>query len=53
MARLGSDRADRPHGIPLAEVDAWPGRYCTLWEQRLAALHTEVARGIRERRSIR
>src|SRR4249919_1512748 len=38
---------------PLAEVDAWLGRYRSLWEQRLDALHTEVARGKRERRSTR
>jgi DNA-binding transcriptional ArsR family regulator len=36
---------------PLEEVDAWLGRYRALWQQRLAALHTEVARGKRERRS--
>jgi DNA-binding transcriptional ArsR family regulator len=36
---------------PLAEVDAWLGPYRALWEQRLHALHTEVARGKRERRS--
>lgn len=35
---------------PLAEVDAWLGRYRALWQQRLDALHTEVARGKRERR---
>lgn len=34
---------------PLAELDAWLGTYRVLWEQRLAALHTEVARGKRER----
>ena len=38
---------------PLAEVDAWVGRYRDLWEQRLDALHTEVARGKRERRSTK
>jgi DNA-binding transcriptional ArsR family regulator len=38
---------------PLAEVDAWLGRYRALWEQRLDALHTEIARGKRERRSSR
>jgi DNA-binding transcriptional ArsR family regulator len=38
---------------PLAEVDEWLGRYRALWEQRLGALHTEVARGKRERRSSR
>ena len=36
---------------PLAEIDAWLGRYRALWEQRLDALHTEIARGKRERRS--
>src|SRR6185437_7500642 len=36
---------------PLAEVDDWLGRYRALWEQRLDALHTEVARGKHERRS--
>jgi len=38
---------------PLAEVDDWLGQYRALWEQRLDALHTEVARGKRERRSSR
>jgi DNA-binding transcriptional ArsR family regulator len=38
---------------PLAEVDQWLSRYRALWEQRLDALHTEVARGKRERRSGR
>ena len=36
-----------------AEVDEWLERYRALWQQRLAALHTEVARGKRERRSDR
>jgi DNA-binding transcriptional ArsR family regulator len=35
---------------PFAEVDAWLGQYRALWEQRLDALRTEVARGKRERR---
>jgi len=34
---------------PFAEVDEWLARYRGLWEQRLDALHTEVARGKRER----
>jgi DNA-binding transcriptional ArsR family regulator len=38
---------------PLAEVDEWLGRYRALWEQRLDALHTEVARGKHERRSTK
>jgi DNA-binding transcriptional ArsR family regulator len=38
---------------PLAEVDAWLSRWRALWEQRLDALHTEVARGKRERGSTR
>lgn len=36
---------------PLAEVDAWLDRYRGLWEHRLDALHTEIARGKRQRRS--
>ena len=36
---------------PLAEVDEWLGRYRALWEHRLDALHTEVARGKHERGS--
>jgi DNA-binding transcriptional ArsR family regulator len=38
---------------PLAELDEWLGRYRALWEHRLDALHTEIARGKRERRSRR
>ena len=38
---------------PLAEVDAWLGRYRALWEHRMDALHIEIARGKRERRSMR
>ena len=38
---------------PLAEIDDWLGRYRALWEQRLDGLHTEIARGKRERRSTR
>jgi DNA-binding transcriptional ArsR family regulator len=41
------------HPEPLAEIDEWLGRYRALWEQRLDALHTEIARGKRERRSTR
>lgn len=36
---------------PFTEIDDWLSRYRTLWQQRLDALHTEVARGKRERRS--
>jgi DNA-binding transcriptional ArsR family regulator len=38
---------------PLAEVDDWLERYRSLWDRRLSALHTEVARGKRQRRSVR
>ncbi len=30
---------------PLAELDAWLSPYREIWQQRMAALHTEVARG--------
>lgn len=36
---------------PLVEVDDWLGRHLSLWEQRLDALHTEIARGKLARRS--
>ena len=35
---------------PLAEVDEWLGHYRSLWEHRMNALHTEVARGKKQRR---
>jgi len=38
---------------PLAEIDEWLGQYRALWEQRLDALQTEIARGKHERRSTR
>ena len=38
---------------PLAELDEWLARYRALWEHRLDALHTEIARGKHEQRSTR
>lgn len=38
---------------PIAEVEEWLNRYRAMVKQRLDALHTEVARGKRERRSTR
>jgi DNA-binding transcriptional ArsR family regulator len=32
---------------PMAEVDAWLGRFRGFWEQRLDALDTEIRRGRR------
>ena len=37
------------HPEPLAQIDDWLDRYRSLWEQRLDALHTEVARGKKKR----
>ena len=34
---------------PLAELDTWLERYRAVWEQRMDALHTEIARGKRGR----
>lgn len=34
---------------PLSEVDAWLGNYRVLWQTRLDALHTEIARGRKAR----
>ncbi|QNN55015.1 winged helix-turn-helix transcriptional regulator [Nocardioides mesophilus] len=38
---------------PLTEINDWLSRRLTLWDQQLDALHTETARGKRERRSTR
>ncbi|GAA1892744.1 ArsR/SmtB family transcription factor [Asanoa iriomotensis] len=35
---------------PLVEVDEWLGEYRRLWENRLDALHAEIARGKKARR---
>ena len=44
-------RIDRLRPEPLAELDDWLDAYRALWRSRMDALHTEVARGITERRS--
>src|ERR1017187_6037639 len=44
-------RVYSPRPQPLAEIDKYLARSRALWEQRLDALHTEIARGKRERRS--
>ena len=36
---------------PLAAVDNWLADYRALWERRMGALHTEIARGKRHRRA--
>lgn len=36
---------------PLTEVEDWLTTYRARWERRLDALHTEIARGTRDRRS--
>jgi DNA-binding transcriptional ArsR family regulator len=53
VRQVAQRRIYRLRPQPLAEVDEWLGRYRALWEQRLDALHTEVARGKRTRRSTR
>jgi len=56
LVEVRQEAQRRVYGLrpePLAEVDEWLDRYRALWEQRLDALHTEVARGKRERRSSR
>src|ERR1700712_3887725 len=45
VEQLAQWRVYRLRPEPLAEVDLWLGRYRDLWEQRLDALHTEIARG--------
>lgn len=36
---------------PLAEIEEWLSSHRAVWEQRMSALHTEIARGKRQRRS--
>jgi DNA-binding transcriptional ArsR family regulator len=51
VRRDAQRRVYRLRAEPLAEIDAWLGRYRERWEQPMQALHTEVARGKRQRRS--
>ena len=44
-------RIYRLRAEPMAELDAWLSDYRALWGRRLDALHTEVARGKKQRRS--
>src|SRR5258708_4573384 len=56
LVEVRQEAQRRVYGLrpePLAEVEEWLRRHRALWEQRLDALHTEVARGKRERRSTR
>ena len=43
-------RVYRLNPEPLAQLDDWLGPYRAAWEQRLDALHTEIARGKRNTR---
>lgn len=45
----GTRRLYAVDATPLREVDQWLDRFRGLWEQRLDALGTELARGRRER----
>ena len=53
---FATSRADGPRrlyqlgAVPFGEVEAWLDRFRSVWNQRLDALATEVARGKRERR---
>jgi DNA-binding transcriptional ArsR family regulator len=49
----GPRRIYEVSALPLAEIDSWLLRFRALWEERLDALGTEVARGKRERREKR
>jgi DNA-binding transcriptional ArsR family regulator len=50
VEQQGQWRIYRLRPEPLAELDSWLERYRAVWEHRLGALHTEVARGKREKR---
>jgi DNA-binding transcriptional ArsR family regulator len=53
FATVRVDGARRLYSLapaPLADVDAWLGRFRSFWERNLDSLETEVARGKRARR---
>ncbi|MGH9159626.1 MAG: ArsR/SmtB family transcription factor [Vicinamibacteraceae bacterium] len=53
FATVRIDGARRVYAVdaaPLQEVNAWLDRFRRLWEPRLEALATEIARGKRKRR---
>jgi DNA-binding transcriptional ArsR family regulator len=53
LVEVRSDAQRRIYSIrpqPLAELDEWLEPYRALWENRLDALHTEIARGKRDSR---
>jgi len=49
----GTRRVYAVDARPLAEVDAWLGRFRHFWGPKLEALATEIARGKRKRRTRR
>jgi DNA-binding transcriptional ArsR family regulator len=54
FATVRPDGARRLYAVdpaPLRDVDAWLDRYRRIWDQRLDALGTELARGRRKRPS--
>jgi DNA-binding transcriptional ArsR family regulator len=54
FATVRPDGARRLYAVdpaPLRDVDAWLDRYRRIWDQRLDALGTELARGRRKRRT--
>jgi len=56
LVEVRSDAQRRVYSLrpdPLGEIDEWLEPYRGLWGQRLDALHTEIARGKRARRSSR
>ncbi len=53
LVEVRSDAQFRVYSLrpePFMQMDEWLGQYRSLWEHRMDALHTEVARGKRERR---
>ena len=53
LVEVRSDAQRRIYSLrpeALMEVDEWLAAYRVLWQGRLGALHTEIARGKKERR---
>jgi DNA-binding transcriptional ArsR family regulator len=52
LVEVRSDAQRRIYSLrpePMAEIDDWLDGYRALWRDRLNALHTEIARGKRDR----
>jgi DNA-binding transcriptional ArsR family regulator len=56
LVEVRQDSRERSYSLrvePLQQLDRWLEDYRSLWEHRLDSLHTEIARGTKQRRTNR